>query len=313
MKLKNCILSRRIFFSICVLRLFFLGISGLFADETEKKMTIVCSTTQTADFTRELAGDRCEVVCILGPGVNPHVYQPVPGDSRLVESADLCVQNGLHLEGKNWMASLAKDNGNKPLVNSTKGIQPLDLEYEGELIKDPHAWFDPRNAAVYVNNILKALIKLDPEHAEEYKSRAGLYLQQLRVLDAWMEKQFSTIPSDRRILVTSHDAFNYLAARYGFKVRSPVGWSTGSEIGGGMTPDRRKRVVSSIKDFNVPAIFVETSVNPKMIRQIAEEAGVRIGGELYSDAMGEEGSAGETYIGMMRENTLIIKEGLTGL
>jgi manganese/iron transport system substrate-binding protein len=273
-------------------------------------LKIVCSTTQTADLTRQIVGDRCEVVCILAPGVNPHMYQPVPGDSRLVEQADLCVQNGLHLEGKNWMANLAADNGNKRLVTATEGVQPLDLEYEGQTVEDPHAWFDPRNAALYVNNILRAVMELDPEGANLYKARADLYLQQLRVLDAWITKQTSTIPPARRVLVTSHDAFNYYAARYGFKVRSPVGWSTGTEIGGGMTPERRRRVVASIREFNVPAIFVETSVNPKIIQQIAEEAGVRIGGELYSDAMGEAGSAGQTYVGMMRENTLTLVEAL---
>ena len=278
--------------------------------ESDAILRLVCSTTQTADIARELVGDRCEVSCILGPGVNPHVYQPVPGDSRLVESADLCIQNGLHLEGKNWMASLAADNGNKPLVTCADGVQPLDLEYDGGLIKDPHAWFDPRNAALYANNILRAVIELDPEGAGEYQARAGLYLQQLRVLDAWIQKQISEIPEARRVLVTSHDAFNYFAARYGMKVRSPVGWSTGSEIGGGMTPERRRQVISSVREFGVPAIFVETSVNPKMIRGIAGEAGVAIGGELYSDAMGESGSAGETYIGMMRENVITIVEAL---
>ncbi len=274
------------------------------------KPRIVCSTTQAADLARQIVGDDMEVICILGPGVNPHVYQPVPGDSRLVESAVLCLQNGLHLEGKNWMQTLARDNGDKRLVTCTDGVQPLDLEYEGQMVKDPHAWFDPRNAAIYVNNILAAVTEIDPAGARRYRARSDLYLQQLRALDAWIEKEVSRVPTERRILVTSHDAFNYFAARYGFKVRSPVGWSTGSEIGGGMTPERRRRVVQSIRDFKVPAIFVETSVNPKMIRQIAEEAGVRVGGELYSDAMGEAGSAGETYLGMMRENTLQVVTAL---
>lgn len=272
---------------------------------------VVASTTQVADMARNIAGDRCEVICILGPGVNPHVYQPVPGDSRLVEAADLCLQNGLHLEGKNWMESLARDNGNKPLITCTDGVQPLDLDYEGQTVRDPHAWFDPRNAAMYVNNILAGLSSIDPDGAAQYRARADLYLRQLRVLDAWLELQTGRIPAERRILVTSHDAFNYFAARYGFKVRSPIGWSTGSEIGGGMTPERRKTVVASIRDYNVPAIFVETSVNPKMIQQIAEEARVRVGGELYSDAMGAAGTAGESYMGMMRENMLQIVSGLT--
>lgn len=282
-----------------------------FVQGEEPALTVVASTTQIADFARTIGGDRAEVICILGAGVNPHGYQPVPGDSRLVEKADLCLENGLHLEGKNWMRSLAKDNGNKPLITCTDGVQPLDLQYEGQVVADPHAWFNPRNAAIYVRNILEALVEQDPEGAADYRARADLYLRQLRILDTWIEKQVAAIPPSIRILVTSHDAFNYYAARYGFKVRSPVGWSTGSEIGGGMTPERRKKVVESIRSFYVPAVFVETSVNPKLIRQIAEDAGVKIGGELYSDAMGEAGSAGETYIGMMRENTLVIAGALS--
>jgi len=114
------------------------------------------------------------------------------------------------------------------------------------------------------------------------------------------------------VLVTSHDAFNYFCDAYGFTASAPVGWSTGSEIGGGLTPERRKKVVESIRDAGVKAIFVETSVNPKLIREIAEEAGVTIGGELYSDSMGAPGTGGETYIGMMRENVLTITGALVG-
>jgi manganese/iron transport system substrate-binding protein len=276
------------------------------------KPRIVCSTTQIADFARQIVGDRCEVLCILGPGVNPHAYQPVARDIKMVESADLCLQNGLNLEGKNWMAALVRDHGDKPLVTCTEGIAPLDLEYEGNIIQDPHSWFDPRNAAVYVENIVEALAKLDPAGERDYRARADLYLSELRVLKAWIRKQVNQISPESRVLVTSHDAFNYFAGRFAFKVRSPVGWSTGSEIGGGMTPQRRTAVVDSVRSFHVPAIFVETSVNPKIITLIAEEAGVKVGGQLYSDAMGGAGTAGETYIGMMRENVLTIVEALKG-
>ncbi len=274
-----------------------------------KKPIIVCSTTQIADFTRQVVGDGCEVRCILGPGADPHTYMPTPGDAKLALQADLCLQNGLHLEGKNWMATLAKDAG-KTLVTCTEGVQPIELEAEGQKIADPHAWFSPRNAAIYVNNIVRAVSALDPAGKEDYAARAKLYLQQLRVLDAWIREQFNALSPDRRILVTSHDAFNYFAQEFGFKHRAPVGWSTGSEVGAGMTPERRKQVIDSIKNFGVRSIFVETSVNPKLVREIAREAGVKIGGQLYSDSMGEKGSAGETYIGMMRENVLTIIDAL---
>ncbi len=280
------------------------------ADDTIRKPVIVCSTTQIADFARQIVGDQGIVHCILAPGADPHTYMPTPADASMALKADICLENGLHLEGKNWMATLAKDAG-KPVVTCAEGVSPIQLEMGGEKIKDPHAWFSPRNAAIYVNNITRAVIRLDPKDKSNYMARAKLYLQQLRVLDSWIREQFNAIPAKQRILVTSHDAFNYFAKEYGFKNTAPVGWSTGSEMGAGMTPERRKLVINSIRSFGVKAVFVETSVNPKLVREVAREAGVKVGGSLYSDSMGEAGSAGETYIGMMRENVLTIVNALT--
>jgi manganese/iron transport system substrate-binding protein len=240
---------------------------------------------------------------------------PTPQDARMVIGADLTLQNGLYLEGKNWMAVLAKDAG-KPLVTCTDGIRPLELEQEGEKIFDPHAWFSPKNAAVYVNNITRAVVKFDSDHKDEYQARAKLFLEQLRILDMWIKEQVNLIVPQKRILVTSHDAFNYFCREYRFNSQhdylslAPVGWSTGSEIGAGITPQRLKNVIDSIRRYQAPAVFLETSVNPKMIREIAREAGVVIGGQLYSDSMGEAGTAGSTYIGMMRENVLVIVNAL---
>jgi len=161
-----------------------------------------------------------------------------------------------------------------------------------------------------VNNITRAICELDPDHQQWYQARAKLYLQQLRTLDGWIRQQFNILPPEQRILVTSHYAFNYFCQQYGFKNHAPVGWSTGNEMGAGMTPQRRKMVVDSIRSFNVKALFVESSVNPKLIRQIAKDANVVVGGELYSDSMGATGTAGETYLGMMRENVLTIIQAL---
>lgn len=274
------------------------------------KPFLLCSTTQIADFTRQIVGDSCKVACVLAPGADPHTYMPTPGDAKMAAQADLCFQNGLHLEGKNWMATLAKDAG-KPVITCADGVEPIELEQEGQKISDPHAWFSPKNAAVYVNNIFQGISALDPDNKSQYESRARLYLSQLRAVDAWVRERVSVIPPGQRVLVTSHDAFNYFASEFGFKHKAPVGWSTGSEVGAGMTPQRRKQVVDSIRNMGVKAIFVETSVNPKLIREIAREAGVKIGGGLYSDSMGEEGTAGETYIGMMRENVITILQALT--
>ena len=285
------------------------ALASLASFAEEAKLSVVASTTQIADFARQVGGDRCAVSCILAPGTDPHLYQPTPSDARSVASADVVLQNGMNLEGKNWMATLAADAG-KPVTTCTEGITPLVLEEDGEPVPDPHAWFDPANAAVYVNNITRALIAADPGGEQEYSARAKLYLQQLRVLDSWIKAEMNAIPPQQRILVTSHDAFNYFARAYGFRNEAPVGWSTGRDTGGGMTPERRRMVIDSVRGFGVKAIFVETSVNPKAIREIALEAGVAVGGELYSDSMGAAGTAGESYIGMMRENTLRIASAL---
>jgi manganese/iron transport system substrate-binding protein len=285
------------------------------AGETSRKFVVVCSTTQIADFARQVAGDRWEVKSILAPGADPHTYMPTPGDEQMVMGADLCLQNGLHLEGNNWMARLVEGTG-KPLVVCTEGVPPLRVEYAGEQILDPHAWFSLKNAAIYVNNIVRALSLIDRAGEADYFARAKLYLQQLRVLDGWIRDMVSLIPPKGRVLVTSHDAFNYFCREYrfnpeqGYLSLAPIGWSTGSEVGAGMTPQRRKEVIESVRSFGAKAIFVETSVNPKLIREIAREAGVRVGGELYSDSMGGAGSAGETYIGMMRENVITIVTAL---
>ncbi len=281
----------------------------------EVRPVVVASTTQIADFARQIGGDTIIVRSIMAPGADPHTYMPTPNDVQLVLGADLCLENGLHLEGKNWMATLAHDAG-KPLLTVTNGIEPLLFNESGEQIVDPHAWFSPRNAAVYVNNIVAGLSDLDPDNRSTYVARARLYLQQLRVLDAWIREQVATIPPEQRILVTTHDAFNYFCREYRFNAANdylsiaPVGWSTGGEVGAGITPERRRRVIESIKASGTRAIFVETSVNPKQIREIARETGIVIGGELYSDSMGPADSAGETYIGMMRENVLMIINAL---
>ncbi len=299
----------RLLFLMSVLILFLSTPGGAAEKKGQTRPLVVASTTQVYDFARQIAGDRCEVKSILAPKQDPHTYKPRPDDAMLVKRADLCLNNGLHLEGKNWMATLAKDAG-KPLVTCTDGVKPLQLEVDGQKIHDPHAWFSPRNAAIYVNNITRALIDLDAKGEMEFRARAELYLQQLRVLDGWIKRQFNAVPKEKRILVTSHDAFNYFCEAYGFKNVTPVGWSTGQEVGGGSTPQRRRKVVESISSFGVKAIFVETSVNAEAIEEIAREAGVAVGGALYSDAMGEAGSAGETYIGMMRENVLTIVKAL---
>jgi manganese/iron transport system substrate-binding protein len=281
--------------------------SALSQEENAKQLVAVCSTTQVADFTRNIVGDRWEVVCVLAPGEDPHTYEIGADDSLAVKRADLCLENGWNLEGHSWMSKLATNAG-KPIVTCINGVEPLDIELDGETTKDPHAWFDTKNAMIYVNNIKQAVIKIDPENKTEYEARAKLYLIQLRALNQWVAEQVNAIPKARRILVTHHDAFGYFSQAYGFQAISPVGWTTGELAG--VSIDQKRKIVDQIRELGVKSIFVETTINRELLDDIARETGIKVGGELYSDAMGGEGSAGETYIGMMRENVLTIVKHL---
>ena len=276
-------------------------------DSAKEKKIVVCSTTQIADFARQIVGDDWEVQCVLAPGQDPHMYEPRIEDTNMVKRATLCLQNGWHLEGGEWMQNLA-DASSKPIVTCVKGIQPLKTMEEAGEVDDPHAWFTPVNAVVYVRNILGAVSKLDPENAHRFKQRAELYMGELNALNNWIDSQVSQIPAEQRVLVTHHDAFGYFCKEYNFKSLAPAGWTT-EEIGG-ISLERRQEVVESIREIGVRSIFVETSLDDRMISDIAREAGVEIGGHLYSDAMGAEGTAGATYIGMMRENVITIVSAL---
>ena len=279
---------------------------------SQPKFSVVCSTTQIADFARQVVGDRWDVVCVLAPGEDPHTYETGNDDLVAVSKADLCLENGWHLEGNEWMQGLAS-SANKPVVTCVNGVQALMLEEENEsgeaeTVKDPHAWFDHNNAAVYVKNIRDAVSKVDPDNAEEYAARANLYLLQLRGLGRWIERQVNAIPQNRRILVTHHDAFGYFCRTYGFKAVTPVGWTTGELTD--VSLEDRQAVIKQIQDLGVKSIFVETTINTELLEGIARDAGITIGGSLYSDAMGSDGTAGDTYIGMMRENVLTIVKHL---
>lgn len=279
------------------------------ADDGEKK-TILCSTTQIADFARQVVGDRCIVKCVLAPGEDPHTYEPGGNDLTDCAKADLCLRNGWNLEGNSWMKRIADEN-NKKVVTCIEGVEPRMLEAHGEAgqpVKDPHAWLTPANALIYVNNIRDGVCELEPKYAKEFRMRAKMYQFQLRALDRWMKENLNQIRKNRRVLITHHDAFGYFCDNYGFTAESPVGWTTGELTE--MSLDDRQTLVKSIRERGIPTIFVETSTNDQLLTGIAKDAGISIGEPLYSDAMGPEGSAAETYLGMMRENVLRIVNGL---
>ena len=280
--------------------------------------TIVTTTSLIADATARIAGPHWKVECLMGPGVDPHKYQPSASDLGKLSSAKLILFNGLHLEGK-MVDVLEKPAKGRKAVAVSRSISESDLhrsEPGSETVHDPHIWFDVRLWKKCAEVIRDELCELDPAHAEEFRANAEAYLKELDELHKEVLAKSAKLPADRRILVTSHDAFGYFAAAYGFEVHGLQGVSTASESG---TQDVQN-LAKLIGDKKVAALFTETSVPSKGLEKVIAtvketyKSDVRlIAGDdaLYSDALGEAGSTGATYIGMVRHNIDVIAKALT--
>ncbi len=270
------------------------------------KTHIVATTTMISDLARQLGAEQVSVTGIMRPGGDPHLYTPTPADARIVARADIVLTNGLKLEG--WLEDLVRNAGGKAqVVEVSKGVSALKDPNKTNY-PDPHFWHDAslwKNAVVTVRD---ALVTQDPTHAKLYKERADAYLVKLDTLHEKIKKQIATIPKEHRTLVTSHDAFQYYGKAYGLEVIAVQGLSTESEAGA----QDLARVIEAVRTRKLPALFVETSVNPKLIEQISKETGAVVGGTLFSDSLGESGTAGETYLEMLQANTNNITKALSG-
>jgi ABC-type Zn uptake system ZnuABC Zn-binding protein ZnuA len=292
-------------------RFIFLSLSFVFAapgfgQANDERPLVVTSASIFADMTEVIAGDLLRVQSVVPIGGDPHIYEPTPEDVRLVSRADLVLINGLTFEG--WMNELIDNSGTRAeTVTITKGIGTIESE-EYANSSDPHAWMTAANGQLYVRNIRDALIRLDPFNKQVYEFNAGLYLQQLEDLDQEIFRQIASIPAKRRILITSHDAFRYYGRHYGIQVEAALGTSTDAQV---QTEDVN-RLTTTIRASGVPAIFVETTVNPKLIRQLATDNGVIIGGNLYADSLADPAEEAGTYIGMLTFNTRTIVAALRG-
>lgn len=279
------------------------------AIEENKKPTVVSTSTIIADLTEKVGGDEIDHQGILQPGSDPHVYEPVPADSVAFERADLILYNGYNLEpGLIKLMNAAGVNAEKFAVGEV--VKPLDLDYKGKTVPDPHVWGSAKNAIAMVEAIRDRLIALSPEDRAKFTANAAKLIKELKNLDLWIDRQIETIPENQRQLVTTHDAFQYYASAYGLKV-------TGTLIGISTEEQPSAQTVSklsdSIRKSKVPAIFAETTINPALIKAVAEEAGVKLAPrQLYSDSIGAPGSEGDTYTKMLVSNTKTIVEALGG-
>ncbi|WP_020568732.1 metal ABC transporter solute-binding protein, Zn/Mn family [Neolewinella persica] len=294
---------------ICQFLLLFCGLNGLcFAQATQDETLplVVTSASIFADMTAMIAGGHVRIESVVPIGGDPHIYEPTPADVQLVARANLVLINGLTFEG--WMNELIENSGTSAeTITITEGIGSIASE-EYANSSDPHAWMTAANGLIYVRNIRDALIELDPFNRKVYEFNAGVYLQQLEDLDAEIFRQIASIPEKDRILITSHDAFRYYGRHYGIQVEAALGTSTDAEV---QTSDVN-RLTNIIRDSGVPAIFVESTINPKLIRQIAIDNNVIIGGYLYADSLGEPDTEAGTYLGMLSSNTNTIVQALKG-
>ncbi|MBD2777509.1 metal ABC transporter substrate-binding protein [Iningainema tapete] len=274
------------------------------------KPKVVSTSTIITDLTQKVGGDEIQLTGILKPGVDPHVYEPAPADTRAMEEANLILYNGYNLEpGLIKLMNAAGEKAQKIAVGEV--VKPLQLD-EGNKgrVPDPHVWGDVKNAIAMVNAIRDALIKLSPEDRAEFTSQAQQLTEELKQLDSWISAQIQTIPPDKRKLVTTHDAFQYYGRAYKIPIAGTlIGISTEEQP----SAQTLKRLVESIKKTGVAAIFAETTINPALINTVAQESGVKLASrQLYSDSIGAAGSEGESYIKMMEANTRTIVEALGG-
>lgn len=280
---------------------------------TERKINIVTTTGMIADIAVNVGGERVNVVALMGPGVDPHLYKPTASDVTKLENADMVFYNGLHLEGR-----MVEVFGKMKAAGSATYAVAEEIDtnllhesqqYEGQF--DPHIWFDVALWRFAVEKAAKELIALDPASREVYEANASAYLAQLDELDAYVRAQIAGIPEGSRVLVTAHDAFGYFGAQYGMEVRGLQGTSTAAEAGAADVQD----LAAFLVERRVKAIFVESSVPPATIEAVQKATqargwDVQIGGQLFSDAMGQAGTPEGTYIGMVRHNVDTIVSAL---
>lgn len=281
-------------------------------DLAARQLRVVATTGMITDIVRQVGGERVAVTGLMGPGVDPHLYKASEGNVILMAEADIVFYNGLHLEGK-MTEVFEKMGGGIPTVAVTDGIDRGVLlrppEFEGAY--DPHVWFDVTLWMKAVEKAAEGLAGIDPAHAEGYRTRAAAYLEKLSGLHEYVKKRAEEVPPETRVLITAHDAFNYFGRAYRFEVRGLQGVSTVTEAG---TGDIRALALL-IVERKIPAVFVETSISPRTIQALQEAVAargytVRVGGGLYSDALGDPGTPEGTYIGMVRHNIDTIVEAL---
>jgi manganese/zinc/iron transport system substrate-binding protein len=284
-----------------------------------KKISIVTTTTQVTDIVSRLLGNSCKITSLMGPGTDPHSYKPTAHDMTAISKADMILFHGLRFEGK--LASVLREGHNKITTYAVTSAIPdhllLGTDEEKSEYYDPHLWFSPKLWLMCIEGVSEFLTQELPEQKDEIVRRKILLIKEIEEVTKWAKSQLLSLPQEKRILITSHDAFRYLGDFFGIEVIALQGISTIQEAG----LNDRTNLVDFIRKRKVKCLFIESSVNPKALREIAKETGAFIGAPLYSDAFGsaEDQSTGpnqkayphNTWEGMLVYNILTIVDGLS--
>jgi zinc/manganese transport system substrate-binding protein len=268
---------------------------------------VVATTTQVADFVREVGGPRIHVHQILRPNSDPHEYEPTTGDAKAIAESRIVFRSGGDVD--DWLTKVLQNaGGSRAVVTLSDSVRTMTGPPSGDL--DPHWWQDPRNAELAVQAVERALIKLDPAGRREYRARGAAYMRRMERLDRQIAACMQKIPAGQRKLVTSHDALRYYARRYGVQIVGALipSLSTQAEPSAGQIAG----LVNQVRREHVRAIFPESSLNPKLERAVAKEAGVRVGAKLWADTLGPKGSSGANYVASMESNAQTMARGFVG-
>jgi zinc/manganese transport system substrate-binding protein len=294
---------------------------ALAAAENAPRLRVVATTTILADIARQVGGDRVAVQALLPARADVHGYEPTPADVAAVGSAQLVIINGLGLEG--WLERLVHEaKAGTRVVTASERIEPLVVEGGHDHDEhdhdehdhghdhggsDPHAWLDARNGALYAEHLGEAFAAADPAGAEDYRAWAAIYAAQLRLIDAWIRREIAAIPEPQRALITTHDSLGYFARAYGLRVLPLRGSDPAHE------PDAAglAALIARAREAGVRAAFLEDGAEgDRMVAQVAKEAGIAIGGSLFTDALAPAGEPGDSYVGMLVLNARAVVRGL---
>jgi zinc/manganese transport system substrate-binding protein len=299
------------------LRVILAGAAILFgggAAGAAERIKVVATFSVIGDMVANVAGDKVDLVTLVGPAGDTELFKPSLADGKNVAEAKIVFMNDLNDEFEPWLEPLLKQvkfSGAKVVVSRgaktyTSSEERAPRSKSGEEEIDQHAWLDPKNGVIYVRNITAALAKSDPANATEYRARADAYIKELRALDIWAKAEVAVLPAAKRRVLASHDSLQYLAKAYGIALLSINGWTNNSEP----SAAELARLTQQIRQENIHALFLDSITDPRAMQQVAKETGVSIGGTLYGDALSKPGGEADTYLKMLRHDVTTLKAGM---